>query len=133
MQTRPEILLSWEVEVELSAETDSMGESVAWAGVTFGVTWLVYVFFTVLGITASIALFNPYLFILIGLAAVIQFILDIADQSRNLNIVVLALVFVSVGLVMYAAGLISVSIAGIGLVAFPFGAIIAEKIIAYFK
>ncbi len=117
----------------MSSATDTPIESIAWAGLTAFFTWILFGALTVANLIPPGLVADTWFIATIAGAGLGICILDVWDQNRELNVIVISMLFVVVSFAMVIVGRVPVSVPILGLTQFPFAAIIGEKVIEQFS
>lgn len=117
----------------MSEVTENWEESVGWVLLTVFFTWLFFGVFSYLGFAATVLLFNPVFIVLLALVGIIQFGLDVLDQKREVSMIALWAIFVTVALTLALLNALTFTVAGIGWAFYLLALIFANELMKYLK
>ncbi len=80
-------------------------------------------------IVTAVLVTDTYFLAALGVVAIATFLLDIADQKRTLNVILMAFLFGAFFTVMMILNYILLPVVVLGVIIYPFAAVIAEKLV----
>ena len=118
--------------MSVGTETGSTNESAIMAAVTFGIAWLVFAVFAWGTQTiAATLLFDVWFLVILGLAVLVMFVLDILHQRREISLIMLAFVYGMISSILVMFGRATWVLTAIGVLAFPLAAVVGARITEY--
>ncbi len=118
--------------MSVGTETGSTNESAVWAGLTFGIAWVIFAMFAWwIQVIASALLFDAWFLAILGLAVLVMFVLDIMHQRRDISLIMLAFVYGMISSILVMFNHATILVTAIGILAFPLAAVVAARIVEY--
>jgi len=113
----------------MSSETSTTVQSVVWAGLTFGFAWIIFGIMALVEFVTTVLLTDIYFLATLGGVAIVMFLLDIADQKRALNVILMAVLCGAFFAAMMFLNYLLLPVVVLGIIIYPFAAVIAERIV----
>ena len=104
-------------------------QSVVWAGLTFALAWIIFGVMALVEFVTTVLLTDIYFLATLGGIAIAMFLLDIADQKRVLNVILMAILCGIFFAGMMLLNYLLLPVVVLGILIYPFAAVIAERIV----